>query len=171
MLRHVQADLRDYVFIDMGAGKGLALLMASQYQFKKIIGVEYSETLAAIAHSNISAHKRHTQHRRDITCLCSDACDFKFPAQPAVVYFYNPFQGKVMDKVIRNIEQSLEHQPRDLWIVYYTPWEDRKFRRSSRFRIVESTVSFSVYQSVFLRDRNARSVEGGHGHQKEKRKQ
>jgi len=149
MLNYVKAEFKTYVFIDMGAGKGLALLMASEYPFKRIIGVEYSETLVSIARNNIRVYERQTQRYRDVTCLYADASDFNLPAEPIVLYLFNPFQGKVMDRVIKNIEHSLHHQPRNLWIVYYVPWEHRKFKRSAKLRTVESNWRFCVYRSVY----------------------
>jgi SAM-dependent methyltransferase len=148
MMEHIHDDLRRYVFLDMGAGKGRCLLMAAEYPFKKIIGVEYSEALAAIARVNISTYSSQTVKCRDITCFCADASDFALPEQPLVIYLFNPFQGTVMDRVIKNIERSLEHQPRDVWIVYLTPWEHRKFRRSPKLHTVESNRGYCVYRSV-----------------------
>lgn len=150
MLEHAPSSLRDYVFVDMGSGKGMVILMASEYPFKKIIGVEYSAVLCAIAQKNISAYFSKTQQCRDITSICADATEFKLPDEPLIIYFFNPFQGKVMDRVIRLIEQSLERCPRDTWIIYSTPWEHRKFKRSAYFRTVESNCSFCVYRSVSL---------------------
>jgi SAM-dependent methyltransferase len=148
MLQCVEVDLRNYVFVDFGAGKGRALLMASEYPFKRIIGVEYSESLAAIGQKNIRVYESPSQQCRKITYLCSDVTGVILPEEPIVLYFYNAFQGKVMNTVIRNIENSLHHHPRDLWIIYYSPWERRKFKRSSTVRIVESNWQFCVYRSA-----------------------
>src|SRR3990172_4635695 len=41
-----------YSFVDIGAGKGRALLLASELPFRKVIGVELSAELAAIAQDN-----------------------------------------------------------------------------------------------------------------------
>ena len=49
--------LNDYDFIDLGAGKGLALFLASKYPFKSITGVEYSKVLVNQATENISSYK------------------------------------------------------------------------------------------------------------------
>lgn len=148
MLQHVEVDFRDYIFVDIGAGKGLSILIASELPFKKIVGIEYSEVLAAIAEKNISKYTNQMQQCREIACLCCDATEFNFPDEPSILYLFNPFQGEVMDKLIDNIEQSLDRRPRDLWIVYSTPWEHRKFRRSSRLKTVESNWDFCVYRSV-----------------------
>lgn len=148
MLQHVPVNYRDYVFIDIGAGKGLAILIASEFPFKRIIGIEYSEVLAAIAKQNICRYSNQMQQCRDIACLCCDATEFTLPNEPLILYMFNPFQGEVMNNVIKNIERSLEHHPRDLWIIYSTPWEHRKFNRSSKLRTVESNWDFCVYRRV-----------------------
>src|SRR5262245_61303392 len=41
MLAEVGADYSGFTFVDFGAGKGRALLLASEYPFAKIIGVEF----------------------------------------------------------------------------------------------------------------------------------
>ena len=43
-----------YVFVDYGSGKGRALLLASLYPFKEVIGVEIAPELHAIAGANIA---------------------------------------------------------------------------------------------------------------------
>ena len=48
------ARLRDFTFIDLGCGKGRVLLMASDYPFKKIIGVEFMPELHRAAQKNIA---------------------------------------------------------------------------------------------------------------------
>ena len=41
------------VFVDYGAGKGRTVVLASTYQFKRVIGVELAPELAAIAEENL----------------------------------------------------------------------------------------------------------------------
>ena len=49
--------LEDYTFIDFGSGKGRALLLASEYPFKRIVGLEFSPELHAIAEQNIQRYR------------------------------------------------------------------------------------------------------------------
>jgi predicted RNA methylase len=145
----------DYIFIDLGCGKGQVVLWAAKYPFKRVVGVEYSETLAAAATANVQAATDLVCEC--VECICADATQFDFPSDDAVVYLYNPFQGRVMDQVVRNIEQALQTSPRDLWIVYINPWEHRKFVRSRYLRtIVENWDvpggwEFCIYRSVHLK--------------------
>src|SRR5450755_1309381 len=41
-----------YTFLDIGAGKGRGLLVASEYHFKKVVGIELNPALAAIGRKN-----------------------------------------------------------------------------------------------------------------------
>jgi predicted RNA methylase len=141
-------------FVDLGAGKGEVLLLAAEYGFRRIVGVEYSEALAEAASANIRDAK--FLQCEDVSCIHSDAVDFVFPHDPTVLYLYNPFQGRVMDKVVKNIRRSLQTMLQDFWIVYVNPWEHRKFARGHHFQtVVEnwSTASSSssavcIYRSV-----------------------
>jgi Methyltransferase domain len=145
-MQSVSIPPADYGFIDLGAGKGNSLLLASRYPFRTITGVEYSKTLTDAACANISAQQASGV---PIQCICGDAAEFEFPNEPTVLLLNNPFQGKVMDRVIANIEKSLRANPRDLWVIYGNPWEGRKFRRSVMFKTIEWNLDFSIHRSFF----------------------
>ena len=148
-LESLPITAEDYHFIDLGAGKGMALLLACKYPFKSITGVEYSKTLAEAATRNIHDYLGETGSDRTVQSIWGDATDFELPDAPTILYLYNPFQGKVMDRVIENIERSLRNKPRDFWVVYGYPWEFRKFDRSPAFNTVESNSDYCIYRSSF----------------------
>src|SRR5437868_798915 len=54
MICRLPAKFRDFTFIDLGSGKGRTLLMASDYCFRRIIGVEHLPTLHSIAQENVT---------------------------------------------------------------------------------------------------------------------
>jgi hypothetical protein len=149
IFRHVMRKLpikfEDYLFVDLGAGKGFVLCLAAEYPFKKIVGVEFAKDLAAIACENISVYGMQTRKCRYVSCSLGDAAEFVFPPEPTVLYLYNPFQGRVMDRMIANLKQSLKDHPRDLWIFYANPWEHRKFKRSHEFQVIELTWDYALY--------------------------
>ena len=96
----------------------------------------------------IAAHQKQNGSRVRIQCVYGDAAEFQFPNEPTVVYLFNPFQGKVMDRVIANLETSLRDVPRDLWVIYANPWEGRKFRRSAMFETIEWNLEYSIHRSI-----------------------
>ena len=53
VLTRLNIDFSDYTFIDYGSGKGRTLLLASNFSFKKIIGVEYGNDLNEVAIRNL----------------------------------------------------------------------------------------------------------------------
>jgi SAM-dependent methyltransferase len=110
--------LRDYTFVDFGAGKGRTLLLASHDGFRKIIGVEFAGELVKCATDNIAHYKNAAQKCRDIQVIEADAVEFALPHGPLVIYFYNPFTREVLDFVMRNIVRSLKADRRNCYIIY-----------------------------------------------------
>ena len=53
MIRRLKVNRQRFTFIDLGSGKGRVLLIAAQYPFKSVIGIEFSKTLHDIALTNI----------------------------------------------------------------------------------------------------------------------
>src|SRR5207247_9496640 len=108
-----------YVFVDMGSGKGAVLLYASEFPFKRIIGVEFSARLHGIAEQNIATYRRKTMKCRDIQSVCIDAAVYAIPPEQAVFFLFNPFKGKVMEGFVDNVGRSLSRHPRDIVVIYY----------------------------------------------------
>jgi len=108
----------DFTFVDFGSGKGLALLLAAEAGFGRVIGIEFSPQLNAIAESNVLAFQRSTPRAGRIRCICGDAVSFAILDTPLICYFFNPFQEPVMRTVLGNIERSLAASPRPVYFVY-----------------------------------------------------
>jgi len=53
MLASIKIDFRNFTFIDLGSGKGRVLLLASDYPFRQIVGVELLPALNRIAQENL----------------------------------------------------------------------------------------------------------------------
>ncbi|MFW8692391.1 MULTISPECIES: class I SAM-dependent methyltransferase [Mesorhizobium] len=118
IMKSLPRDLHNHTFIDIGSGKSRTLLLASQYPFAEIIGVEFARELVDIARSNIERFRDPSQKCRALSVVEADAAAYDFPQVPLVVYFYNPFSKDVFDIVLMNLVSSLERHPRDCVIVY-----------------------------------------------------
>src|SRR6478752_7118537 len=115
----------DFTFIDLGCGKGRVLLMASDYPFQKIVGVEFMPDLVGAAQKNIAGYSSARQQCRQIEALCMDARDFQFPAKPLVVYLFNPFSEATFAQVLENLRHSVEQMLRPIYIAYrFTEFEN-----------------------------------------------
>jgi hypothetical protein len=122
---HVIASLnlryQDFTFLDFGSGKGLAMLLASWFPFKRIRGVEFSPELHAVCESNIRSFHSDKQKCFDIKDVCADAAEMEIPEGPGVYYFFNPFQAPIMRRVLSNIAASHEKSPREMYLIYFNP--------------------------------------------------
>jgi predicted RNA methylase len=117
----------DCVFIDFGCGKGRVMLLAAEFPFRRILGVEFSPELYEIARRNIAACASQFRGCRNVDAILADAGRFVPPDDPLVCYFYNPFGETVMRNVVENLEQSRRKVSRPIWIVYVDPMHRNVF--------------------------------------------
>jgi SAM-dependent methyltransferase len=119
VLRQLPIDHSRFVFVDFGSGKGRALLLAAQFPFKRIVGVEFSPDLHRIAVANCRNHRGPALRCATIDPLCVDAVEYPIPVEPVVLFLYNPFDEQIMTRVAANIDRSLRQNPRPGYVVYY----------------------------------------------------
>lgn len=118
-------DPERYVFIDYGSGKGRGLLLASDYPFRRVIGVELSGILHITAQNNIRVYRGGRQRCPDVSSICCDAALFELPDHDLVLYFYTPFAGNVFERVLENIRQWHTLRSRRLIIIAYSSRRDQ----------------------------------------------
>ena len=138
-------DVREFTFIDIGSGKGRALLMAADYPFRRILGVELLPELHRVAKKNIANYKNDSQKCFVIDCVLGDASEFAFPPEPIVVYLFNPLPESGLARMIGNLEQSLREYPRAVFVIYHNPLLGHVLTRSGAFRRVAGTQQYSIF--------------------------
>jgi hypothetical protein len=138
-------DFRDFTFIDLGSGKGRTLLMASDYPFRRIVGVELLPALHRIAVENLGHYKNDAQKCFALESICADANQFSFPDEPLVVYMFNPLPESGMRRVRANLEQSLRAQPRPVHVLYHNPLLEYVLSEGGSLRRVAGTDQWSVF--------------------------
>ena len=99
----VSRRIEAYSFVDAGAGKGRALLLAAELPFRKVIGVELSEDLARIAQKNVARWSRVARPKTKIRVVHGDAAKFRWPGTPLLVYLYNPFACSLIAQMAENL--------------------------------------------------------------------
>lgn len=110
-----------YSFVDVGAGKGRALLLASELAFRKVIGVELNENLARIARRNIALWNRGARKAGKIRVLQEDALEFRWPRAPLLVFLNNPFDCELVGKVAEKLARVGASGPSLVDILYVNP--------------------------------------------------
>jgi SAM-dependent methyltransferase len=118
MLDHVVVDLANCAFVDLGSGKGRVLLIAAQRSFRRVIGIEISPSLAAIARRNITDYRPPPPHQAPIEIVEADVTTVDLPTCDLLIHLYHPFDPAVTAAVLRRLEQSLVESPRRVTVAY-----------------------------------------------------
>jgi SAM-dependent methyltransferase len=115
-----EAFVRDATFVDVGAGMGREILIATEYPFKQILGIELSPALFEIARENVArAHDLRTQCR-DVRLTRGDARKRRFPSGNLVLFLFNPFDGAALRTTLERVAAS--RTARDaVYVLYHTP--------------------------------------------------
>lgn len=135
IMRHLPRALEAYAFVDYGCGKGRVLLLAAPYRFRRVVGVEFSQELCAVARRNVEAYARATGRTWPIEVVCGDAAEFAIPDGPCVLYFYNPFDRVLMKRIAERVRDSWERDRRKMYVAYYNAQSAEAFEALGIFRV------------------------------------
>jgi SAM-dependent methyltransferase len=150
-------DFRDFTFLDLGSGKGRTLLMASDYPFRRIMGVELFPPLHQAAQDNLSKYQSESQKCFALESICADATEFAFPNEPTVLYLFNPFPETGLRRMIANLKESLLTHPRAVYVLYHNPLLEHVLSESAGLSKVRGTHQYSIYVSMDPNQKNHRS--------------
>lgn len=121
---HPPHPLPRYTFVDIGAGKGRAMLVASQLPFHQVIGIELNPAMADIAQSNLDHWVQ--SHAADATAPPiapirlhqQDALEFDLPRTPTLVFLFHPFEAPILKAFLRRVETQFAKRPGTLDLLY-----------------------------------------------------
>ncbi|MFC5136751.1 class I SAM-dependent methyltransferase [Actinomycetospora rhizophila] len=147
-------------FVDFGCGKGRMLLLATEYSFGRIVGIEFSQQLCDTARANVQKYCSSTEERVEI--LNEDAASYELSDDEVVFFFFNPFAEAVMSMVLESIYRSLRRRNRQVWVIYNNPRCRALFESGGVFLKVDEhrlprTRAF-VYTNVGTDPRSVRSL-------------
>jgi hypothetical protein len=146
VIQNLGIRYEDYTFVDFGSGKGRALLLAAAFPFRSIAGVEWSLDLHEIAGRNLNVYNG-PRVCHEAESFCMDAGEFPIPSGKSVLYFFNPFKDEIMGRVLHNIRQSFEADPREIILVYMNPRFKSIFDRSEFLEKIVDRRWFAVYST------------------------
>ena len=104
-------------FLDIGAGKGRAMLLAADLPFRRIVGVELHPALAAAARENLEGYRvRHKPPPMQL--IEADVMDLRLPAGPCLVFLFNPFGAVLLDRFLVKLIRTFRDRPNQLDVLY-----------------------------------------------------
>ena len=123
---HPAASIDRTVFLDVGAGKGRAMLLASEYPFLRVEGIELNPTLASVARSNIHAWTESQQSTilAPLSLHEADATRAALPHEPVLALLFHPFEDRLLRRFLRHVETHLTAHPRPFDLLYVNAEHD-----------------------------------------------
>jgi SAM-dependent methyltransferase len=149
MIGALPQDVSSFCFIDIGSGKGRALVLAARHPFAEVIGVELSARLHRIAEKNIA--KVEPSLRCRVKLINQDARQFVFPIMPTVIFLFNPFGEEVMREVVRNIERTYGDSSLPIYFLYLWPFQAKVIIESKMWREISHGPHWKLFRLGTLR--------------------
>lgn len=112
------AAIDEFTFVDVGAGMGRAMLLAAEFPFRAVLGVELNPTLARIGRRNMALWRAAGRANAPMRMMCRDAVEFELPAGPKVVFLFNPFGAPVLRRLLRKWSAAFAQRAGQLDILY-----------------------------------------------------
>ena len=147
ILNSLPVAVDGFTFLDLGSGKGRTLLMASEYPFRRIIGVEILAELHEIAQQNIARYRSEHQKCFNIESHAGDARDFEFPREALVLYLFNPFPEYVLRQVLASLHRSVTAFPREAYVLYHNVVHESVFAGQEWLSPIRRTEQFVIYKA------------------------
>lgn len=127
------APIDEFTFIDIGAGMGRAVLLAAEFPFRAVIGVEMHPTLARIARRNIAIWRAAGRARARMRLVCGDAAVFEPPSGPCVAFLFNPFGGPVLRRLLARWSRAFARRKGQLDLLYVNDEQKHIIRQQRGF--------------------------------------
>jgi SAM-dependent methyltransferase len=93
-------DLDRTEFIDLGCGKGRALIVASEHPFRRIEGIELDSGMVRQARRNAARIRAAYPDRTPIEVAHGDASSRTAPPGDAVFFLFHPFGARLVRKLL-----------------------------------------------------------------------
>jgi SAM-dependent methyltransferase len=136
-------------YVDLGAGRGRAVILAAEMGFRRVVGVELDEQLVAEAQENIHrwrSRRRRAQQQQQVTVVHGDAAAYRLPDGPLVILLYNPFGPTTMRYVLRQICERTRRSADPVYIAYLNPVNQSVFREFPQLVVHSRARRWAVYR-------------------------
>ncbi len=114
-------SVEEFTFVDIGCGKGRVLMLASEFPFRRVVGLELNAKVASSARENIRQWRERPRACKQIEVLTGDVLAFALPPEPTLLYMYNPFEGDLFRLWVQTLAFALRERMEPLYLLYTYP--------------------------------------------------
>ncbi|MGA7155518.1 MAG: class I SAM-dependent methyltransferase [Acidobacteriaceae bacterium] len=130
----------EFAFVDIGCGKGRAMMIASEMEFREVDGLELSAGLAETARQNVERWREMGRARSPLQVAEGDATLADLPDGPWLIFMYNSFQAPVMRRMMQRLEEAARESSRRMYLLYVVPEQEAVVAEFPRFERLWSEV-------------------------------
>ncbi len=153
--------VEDFALVDIGCGKGRVLMLAAEYPFREIVGVELDPGLARVARKNLRRFGRRRwlglpffgarastlrpgKPARRARILSGDALTAPLPDGPVALFYFNSFEREMMEMWLQRVEEIARARTAPLDLIYIHPEFNARVRQAPGARVMaEAEIPFS----------------------------
>jgi SAM-dependent methyltransferase len=146
----IPIDVSQYTFVDVGAGKGNALILAGEYNFKHSIGIELSEELINVGKLNIEQSMKITNRKIPPEWIQKDFLTWQIPVMNSLFFFNNPLPHLIALEAVQRIEETVAKTNVDIIVAYRKApgIVDVFLSKSPYFRPLRLAPYWRIYRSI-----------------------
>lgn len=134
----------EYHFIDLGCGKGRALMLATEYRFQSVKGIELNAKLVRIARGNLRRWIRRPQLCNRVSVERGDALTLTLPHGPVLLFVFNSFQAEVVRGLVEWLVVAARTRTAPIDLIYLHPDHDAMIARTPGIELLRySEIAFS----------------------------
>lgn len=104
-----------YTFIDIGSGTGKALILAAEYGFKNVLGIEFVPTLCELSRKNINKFSKDFPKVK-FEIIEDDFRNCDFGDSKCIFLLNDPFDDELMEEFVKKFLNHNKKYPS--WIIY-----------------------------------------------------
>jgi SAM-dependent methyltransferase len=130
----------EFTFVDIGCGKGRAMMIASEMEFREVVGLELSSELVDIARRNLERWEQMGRAHSPLRVVEGDATAAELPARSWLIFIYNSFQAPVMRKMLERLETIAAEVSGTIFLLYVVPEQEGVIAEFPCFKLLWSEV-------------------------------
>ncbi len=147
-------------FVDIGCGKGRALMMAALFGCRHIIGIEINDNIYRELMNNYLEWKKYQFMNGVETTLINKSClDVKIENEWNKFFMFKPFNNDVFREVILNIYNAKRESDKTTYIYLYHPDKNviEWIEKENLFYLIEKDVQITENSNGLVK-RKIRSI-------------
>jgi SAM-dependent methyltransferase len=105
-------------FADLGCGLGRPIILAADYGFSKVTGIDFAPELCAKARENVATSRLTAGQKETIEIIQADVINYLDRADDDVFFMFRPFSLNLFRSVVSKLTNYAEQRSRCITVIY-----------------------------------------------------